>query len=79
MIFIALAIGLPTVCDRHCNCREADRWAARFGRTVEHPNRRVGLTKPYSRPACSAPGCTHLVVEWGQGHEGHVDAPNPAA
>jgi hypothetical protein len=69
---VGFTLPLPTICDRHCNCTEADRWAARWGKTVEHPNRRPGKLGRYGLPMCMEPGCTKLVVEWGQGHEGHV-------
>jgi hypothetical protein len=76
---VSFSIPLPTICDRHSHCAEADAWAKRFGRTVQHPNRRVGQTKPYGRPACSEPGCNRLVLEWGMGHAGHVDLPTRAS
>ena len=72
MLLIGFLLPLPTICDRHGNCLEADRWAARWGRTVEHPNRRLGQIGPHGCPVCTEPGCNRLVYEWGLGHEGHV-------
>ena len=74
MILIGFRLPLPTICDRHANCLEADAWARRWGRVVEHPNRRPGQVEPYGRPVCAVPGCCQLVFEWGRRHEGHVDA-----
>jgi hypothetical protein len=72
MLLIGFLLPLPTICDRHANCLEADRWAARWGRELEHPNRRHGQIERFSRPACTVPGCPRLVFEAGRGHEGHV-------
>ena len=69
---VGFTLPMPTICDRHCNCMEADRWAKRWGKTVQHTNRRLGQVEPYGQPACSEPGCARLVYEWGRGHEGHV-------
>jgi hypothetical protein len=69
---VGLDLPLPTICDRHANCLEADAWAQRFGKQVEHPNRRIGHVERYGRPVCTVPGCMRLVWEWGLGHEGHV-------
>lgn len=76
---VDFAIPLPTVCDKHTDCSEADAWAARFGRTVDHVNRAPGIPAPYGRPVCAVPGCTSFVVEWGCGHEGHVVASHDAS
>jgi hypothetical protein len=78
MILIGFRLPCPTVCDRHANCMEADAWARRFGKTLEHPNRRAGKVERFSPPACSAPGCTRLVWGAGMGHEGHVDGWGPS-
>jgi hypothetical protein len=72
MILIGLLLFLPTICDRHANCQEADAWAARWGKLLDHPNRRPGQPEPHGRPVCAVPGCNRLVFEWGRGHEGHV-------
>jgi hypothetical protein len=72
VILIGFRIPLPMLCDRHCHCMEADRWAKRWGRVVDHPNQRTGVIKPYGTPLCSVPGCARLVYEWGRGHDGHV-------
>ena len=68
---VGFSLPIPTICDRHCNCYQADRVAARWGLVLEHPNRRVGQVTYYGDPICSVPGCTRLVYEWGRGHEGH--------
>jgi hypothetical protein len=71
--FLGMTLTFPRICDKHSNCAEADKWAARFGAKVTHPNPRVGDSKPYGKPVCSVPGCSRFVVEWGQGHEGHAE------